>query len=441
VTASAVMAPAVAVLLRLSLACYLGLPLESVFISSAGDSSRTFQLASTDAVNTLDGNCSAVTTAAESAVAGRGLLWRPLRSGPNAGARRARPRSLEGTPGSGAGNATSVSLVAGIRVCGGADPAGEDAISLLPASISALLAGLANSSSSSSGGGFNGSGTSLTSGLPLQFGAFLVSLAAASNVSTLEVTATALIGSAWIAAAPDVPIRPGNAASNANGDFPIAAVAGAAGGFVIVAAAAVLVAILVRRRRQQQGETVRKHQLQGVMQRSVSRMRPMVENAGGAVVAGENPMLYARRGGITAHSKGASLRSNNSSRDAAAAAGAPSLSPVHPRRSVTGAAATRRRQGSLIRPLSVSSGGRAAAPGEGVHENPLRSTQQQHVVRPPTVLSLTSGRLYPAIGASGAEVARSPLKAKSPSRRATTSGQRQHTDDTAMEENPMWARN
>jgi len=218
ITSSAILTPSVGVLLRLSVSCYLGIPLASVLITEASDSAEELSVHPTDEVNVIGGSCAALS--------GRAL--RPLRSG----------RMLDSTGVIDGAQSTNVSLTAVIPACAsivGSSPA------ISPALVD-LLASMGASAQPSSS-----SNTTASSGLPTppQYGAFITAAAAASGVSPSGVSATSSTGTPQVApTAQDTSV---SAAPSAAG-FPILIVAAAAGAALLLCVAVIVILALRRRK-------------------------------------------------------------------------------------------------------------------------------------------------------------------------------------------------
>ena len=228
--------PAVGVLLRLTIACYLQLPLTSVLITGAvstDPASVPVLVAPSDTVNSQPGFCEQLTTAGSGGSGRRALPV--LRVEP--------PRHLQPA----ASTRTTVSLA--VLSCVGPDSDGG-----VPASLQARLDSLA-------GGGGNASATRPPGSTPAAtpppqsiFRPFASAAAAASSLSASDVTVAApAVGRATPRATPSPPVASGafGAASASTGSGVSVAVVGAAaaGGAALFTLAIALFFVYARRRR------------------------------------------------------------------------------------------------------------------------------------------------------------------------------------------------
>lgn len=222
VTSAAVSEPSVGSLLRLSLACYLGLPAARVAIVSITGGAQELDVGAADPVNSVDGSCSASPMPSPRP---QQRALRPVEVEPSSDRARvdlSRARDLGQS-----GELTTVTLVALAAACAtDTDQASKPA---LAAQLVGLLATLPNA-------------TATTGGVTL-LGAFLAAAADASGVSNMTVTASASAGTPSLA-------RLASKDPTAQGStFPMVPVVAAAGGALLLLLLALLLLTLRRKER------------------------------------------------------------------------------------------------------------------------------------------------------------------------------------------------
>lgn len=255
VTTSAVTDPAIGVLVRLGLACYLGIPLSDVTITGIANGSAAVVVASDATVNKQSGSCSSLSA--------RVRALRPS-DGSSGGNAAAWPRELE-TAGA---SVTNVTLVAVVGACA----LSADGTPGLSAQLSALVAGLPGAPVFA-----NASAT----GAALQLGSFLSAAATASGLPREAVSVTASVGSPWAAGSAS-----GGAGSSPTGGgspVPVATIVATVVVLVVVALAALAVFVLLRRRHTGPADNV-----------VACNASPGLAGDAG-FVSGINPMRAARR--------------------------------------------------------------------------------------------------------------------------------------------------
>lgn len=249
-TPAAVLVPSVGVYARLSLACYLGIPLSDVVVTSVANGSVAVVVAAGDPVNTQvqSAGCAALS-------ASRALRPLPaiaaLTGSSEDGAGHG--RSLAAAEGS----LTTVTLVSRVGACA----VSVSGSAVLSAPLSALIASLGSTASV----GSNSSAGTVT--VTPRLGSFLSAAAGAAGVPPAAVSASTSVGAPRPVAAAPAP----TAASDGGGSaFPLVAVVAAVAA-VLLLALVVAAVIIFKRRRKQQPE------------------KPRACGAGNVV--GENPML------------------------------------------------------------------------------------------------------------------------------------------------------
>lgn len=334
------------VLVRASLACYLGVPLADVDITGVVNGTASVAVAPDDPVNTQAGSCAALSSRAARAL-------RPVASGTISGdeeaaaALQAPNRRELGA----AAEYTNVSLVATVGACSIA----ADGTPELSARLSALIAGLSAMGSPTAPGG---------PGAAPQLGAFLSAAASASGLPPGAVTAIATVGSPAAVSSPSGGGGSGGASSGSS--VPVVAIAAAVAGLILLALA-VLVVVLLRRK------------------------GPAASGGGGAqkegeaTISGVNPMRSAR-GAVAFSAEPAQQQQQRRPGQAAEAAAAFGAKQPKRRGSV---------RSVLSGPRSASSS--AGAP-PGQQDNPMHGGGGAPAKSPPPP---SSGRLYPKAGTAG----------------------------------------
>lgn len=231
ITPAAVESPAVGALLRLSLACFLGVPLEVVLVTGAASAAAQLTVPADAPVNTqVAGTCASL---------GRRRL-------------AASERLRAGTPGllraldassAGAAATTNVSLSVHVLACSAA----ADGSAALSPAVLARLSALAG------GGGSQSTGPAL--------GSFITAAAGASGVSAAGVTTALSAGTPAAASPSPAPGRSGAAAaagsgsSSSSGPSPVILGAAGGGGLLLCCALAVcVVCCVIRKRKQRRAE-------------------------------------------------------------------------------------------------------------------------------------------------------------------------------------------
>lgn len=229
VTPVAVVAPAVGLLARLSLACYLSIPLRHVAITSVANGTASLAVDAGDAVNVANGSCLSLSPLRRR----RELVGYAVGQSMNPVGHRGRELG---------GSDTTVSLLAVVSACTSVN--GTVALS---EALSALLAALSSTSAPATAG--NGSTvaasnyTTTASAGPL-LGAFLAAAAGASGVPASAVGAVASAGTPWPAAS-------ATGATGSDGGsaapFPFVAVIAAVVGVVALLVIVAFLVVLKRR--------------------------------------------------------------------------------------------------------------------------------------------------------------------------------------------------
>lgn len=244
VPASVLVAPAVAVLLRLSLACYLQLPLSAVFITgvlSSDISVVPLTVAPSNPANTQTGFCAQVASSSSGVGALRALAAPPLIR------RMSAPQAT-----------TTVSLVA-VSCSGGGAAVG------IPTGLQELLNALQSLGVPASDNATTAPGASPAPAPPAPslFATFLTAAASAASMSPAAITAsTPLIGSARAHSSPSfapavAPPSGGGTATASSSSASLAVIGGAAaGGALVLALLAVLGFWLVLRDKRRQSSAV-----------------------------------------------------------------------------------------------------------------------------------------------------------------------------------------
>ena len=220
ITAAAALKPSVGILLRLYLSCYLGIPLVSTLITGSTDDSASDIVTPGDAVNAVDGNCSAQVGG------GSRILRQRLHNANSRGGRY--DRVLDASGAAGGSQKTAVTLLLVITTC--ATVRGTPAVS---PQLSALLDSLAFPAANVS---------AFASGSLSLLGLFVAAAANASGVPMASVSAVLSVGK------PYQPVASVSAQSSPydNGSSSATVVAAACGaiaaGLVVILVTALLVA-------------------------------------------------------------------------------------------------------------------------------------------------------------------------------------------------------
>ena len=337
VTPAAVLVPSVGVYARLSLACYLGIPLTDVAMTSVANGSVAVVVAAGDPVNTQVQSAGCAALSASRALRPLPPIVTLTSASEEGGARHG--RSLAATDGS----LTTVMLVSRVEACA----VSVTGSAVLSAPLSALIASLGSNASVGS------NSTAGTVTVAPRLGSFLSAAAGAAGVPPAAVSASSSVGAPRPVAAAPAP----TAASDGGGSaFPLVALVAAVAAVLLLALVVAAVVIFKRRRTQQPVEA-------------------RASDAG--EVAGENPMLLGA-------AEAGSARGRRAATDG----------PRHERRSVK--TTFGQRQAAVPAPDGVMQDNPMRS-----GTRPEADSQQQQLQQQPQrgrAASSTPGRLYPKLG-------------------------------------------